>query len=62
MVDLFYFLSPLEEKLRNNLSVMEPSGKASSLFVCQTGNSNPSLCENGCYMLLPVLLNAHKMQ
>lgn len=47
MVDLFYFfLPPLEEKLSNNLSVMEPSGKASSLFLCQTGNSHPShLCK-----------------
>lgn len=57
-----FFLPPLEEKLSNNVSVMEPSGKASSLFVCQTGNSNPSLHENGCYMLLSVPFNAHKMQ
>lgn len=35
----------------------------SAAFLCaEQANSNPSLCENGCCTLLPVLCNSYKMQ
>lgn len=53
-----FFLPSLEEKLSNNISVMEPSGKASSLLCTKQAIQIPAFMKMGaaCFYRFPLML------